>query len=505
MNKKAIQSYVFGSLPAWEESPSGKGMGIKMELEKDYNFTPVSREIYADVITPIMLLRKLAQLDKNFYLLESVEKGRQGRYSFLGFQPLMTVSCKNSCVVMKSDAITKEINGNPMDTLRKLFQEYRSKPEKGMPPFTGGFVGYFSYETIGYAEPKLNLKESEFQDFELMLFDKVIAFDNFKQKIIVIANAKTADKEQGIRMAQLEIDKIIHMIYDSAEIPETYAPENPEFVCNTSKSEFCEMVEKTKEYIREGDIFQGVISRKFKAEYEASLLNAYRILRTTNPSPYMYFIQIGELQIAGASPETMVKLENGTLTTFPVAGTRPRGKNIAEDEVFEKELLKDEKELAEHNMLVDLARNDIGKLAEYGSVRVEEYMKIHRFSKVMHIASVVCGELKKDKDICDTITAVLPAGTLSGAPKFRACEIIDKLEKEPRGVYGGAIGYIDFSGNLDVCIAIRTAVKKGNQVTVQAGAGIVADSIPEKEYEECENKAGAVLEAIKRASEVNGR
>lgn len=244
--------------------------------------------------------------------------------------------------------------------------------------------------------------------------------------------------------------------------------------------------------------------RRFEAKYHSSLLNIYRVLRTTNPSPYMYFIQCDDLQIAGTSPETMVKLEEGKLTTFPVAGTKKRGADAKEDEILEKELLADEKECAEHNMLVDLARNDIGRLAEYGSVTVEEYMKIHRFSKVMHIASVVCGRLREDKDGCDTIAAMLPAGTLSGAPKFRACQIIDELEKDARGIYGGAIGYLDFSGNLDVCIAIRTAVKKGNKVYIQAGAGIVADSVPESEYQECANKAGAVIEAVKRASEVNG-
>ena len=270
----------------------------------------------------------------------------------------------------------------------------------------------------------------------------------------------------------------------------------------TSKEEYCSMVEKTKHYIKEGDIFQGVISRRFEAEYDGSLLNAYRVLRTTNPSPYMYYMQIKDMQIAGTSPETMVKLTNGKLMTFPVAGTRQRGKSIEEDQALEKELLADEKECAEHNMLVDLARNDLGRISEYGSVKVADYMAIHRFSKVMHIASTVVGDLAKGKTCGDTIEALLPAGTLSGAPKFRACEIIDELEPVARGVYGGAIGYMDFSGNLDVCIAIRTAVKKGKKVYVQAGAGIVADSIPENEYQECANKAGAVIEAIRLTEEV---
>lgn len=473
--------------------------------EKDYNIIPVCREIYADVVTPITLLRKLAQIDSRFFLLESVEGGnRWGRYSFLGVNPLMQISAKDGVVTLRSGAIEQKEEKEPMEALREQLAKFKTPKLSGMPSFTGGFVGHFSYEMIDYAEPKLHLKESEFDDYNLMLFDKVIAYDHLKQKIIVVVNYRSSQGETGYNAATLEIEKIIHMIYDVTALKPEEAQNEVSFTCNTSKEEYCEMVEKTKRYIREGDIFQGVISRRFEAEYHSSLLNTYRVLRTTNPSPYMYFIQCDDLQIAGTSPETMVKLEEGRLTTFPVAGTRKRGKDTKEDEMLEKELLADEKECAEHNMLVDLARNDIGRLAEYGSVTVEEYMKIHRFSKVMHIASVVCGRIREDKDGCDTIATMLPAGTLSGAPKFRACQIIDELEKDARGIYGGAIGYLDFSGNLDVCIAIRTAVKKGDKVYIQAGAGIVADSVPESEYQECANKAGAVIEAVKRASEVNG-
>ena len=392
---------------------------------------------------------------------------------------------------------------DPMDALREQLEKYKSPKIKGMPTFTGGFVGYFGYEMIGYAEPKLNLKESEIDDYHLMLFDKIIAYDHLRQKIMVIANMKSKDGLQGYNSALLEIEKMITLINDQTTLEDEQSPADVEFKCNVSKDEYCKMIEKTKHYIHEGDIFQGVISRKFEADYSGSLMNAYRVLRTTNPSPYMYFIQSENMQIAGASPETMVKLVDGKLTTFPVAGTRPRGKDEQQDIELEKSLLDDEKELAEHNMLVDLARNDIGRIAEYGTVTVEEYMKIHRFSKVMHIASTVCGKLRDDMDAPDTVAALLPAGTLSGAPKFRACQIIDELESEPRGVYGGAIGYIDLSGNLDVCIAIRTAVKINDKVSVQAGAGIVADSVPESEYMECAHKAGAVIDAIKRGNEVN--
>ncbi|MBQ1171470.1 MAG: anthranilate synthase component I [Lachnospiraceae bacterium] len=475
------------------------------QYEKDYNIIPVCREIYADVVTPITLLRKLAQIDSKFFLLESVEGGNKwGRFSFLGVNPLLQISAKSGVVTLKSGAIEQKIQRDPMEALREQLKKYKTPKIEGMPSFTGGFVGHFSYEMFGYVEPKLKLKTSEFDDYNLMLFDKVIAYDHLKQKIVVIVNYYSDKGEQGYNAATLEIDKIINLIYDNTPLTPEIAQKEVDFTCNTSKEEYCAMVEKTKHYIREGDIFQGVISRRFEAEYHSSLLNTYRVLRTTNPSPYMYFIQCDDLQIAGTSPETMVKLEEGKLTTFPVAGTRHRGVSKAEDEALEVELLADEKERAEHNMLVDLARNDLGRISRYGSVTVDEYMQIHRFSKVMHIASVVCGQIKKDKDGCDTIATMLPAGTLSGAPKFRACEIIDELEKDSRGVYGGAIGYLDFSGNLDVCIAIRTAVKKGDKVYIQAGAGIVADSVPENEYMECANKAGAVIEAVKRASEVNG-
>lgn len=475
------------------------------QYEKDYDMIPLCKEIYADIVTPISLLRRLKEIDSKYYLLESVEGGKQwGRYSFLGVNPLLQISCKNGFVTMKSGAIQTTEKKDAMDALRQLLSQYRSPKLPDMPSFTGGLVGYFSYEMIGYAEPKLHLKESDFDDYNLMLFDKVIAYDHLSQKISVIANYRAEDGEQGYNAALLEIDKMIHLINSTEPLKAEVADENVTFTCNLSKDDYCNMVERTKKYIREGDIFQGVISRRFEADYQGSLLNTYRVLRTTNPSPYMYFIGIDDIEIAGTSPETMVKLLNGKLTTFPVAGTRKRGETKQIDDELERELLADEKECSEHNMLVDLARNDIGKIAQFGSVEVEEYMKIHRFSKVMHIASTVVGKIRSDKDGCDTISAMLPAGTLSGAPKFRACEIIDELEPVARGVYGGAIGYLDFSGNLDVCIAIRTAVKKGHKVYVQAGAGIVADSVPESEYMECANKAGAVIEAIKRAGEVNG-
>lgn len=472
------------------------------QYEKDYTYIPVCGEILADDVTPILMLRKLAALDGQYFLLESVEGGNLGRYSFLGYHPKLSVSCKNGVVKVKENGMVRILPGKPKEALQSLLEQYRSPQIEGLPTFTGGLVGYFAYETIQYAEPKLHIKQSDVNDFELMMFDKLLAFDQVMHKLCIIVNARTADGEAGYNKAVEEIDAFIETLRITEPIPYEKPQKALEFTCNLSKEEYCSMVEKTKHYIKEGDIFQGVISRRFEADYEGSLLNAYRVLRTTNPSPYMYYMQIKDMQIAGTSPETMVKLTNGKLMTFPVAGTRQRGKSIEEDQALEKELLADEKECAEHNMLVDLARNDLGRIAEYGSVKVADYMAIHRFSKVMHIASTVVGELAKGKTCADTIEALLPAGTLSGAPKFRACEIIDELEPEARGVYGGAIGYMDFSGNLDVCIAIRTAVKKGKKVYVQAGAGIVADSIPENEYQECANKAGAVIEAIRLTEEV---
>lgn len=472
------------------------------KYEKDYTYVPVCKEILADDITPILMLRKLANLDEQYFLLESVEGGNLGRYSFLGYHPKLSVFCRNGVVKVKENGMVRILPGKPKEALQSLLDQYRSPQIEGLPTFTGGLVGYFGYEMIQYAEPKLKIKQSDINDFELMMFDKLIVFDQIMHKICIIVNAKTADKKEGYDRAVEEIDAFIETLRITDPILYEEPVKAPEFTCNLSKEEYCKMVEKTKHYIKEGDIFQGVISRRFEAEYEGSLLNAYRVLRTTNPSPYMYYMQIKDMQIAGTSPETMVKLTNGKLMTFPVAGTRKRGRDKEEDMALEKELLADKKECAEHNMLVDLARNDIGRIAEYGSVKVDDYMAIHRFSKVMHIASTVTGTLAKGKTCGDTVEALLPAGTLSGAPKFRACEIIDELEPVARGVYGGAIGYLDFSGNLDVCIAIRTAVKRGKKVYVQAGAGVVADSVPENEYQECANKAGAVIEAIRLTEEM---
>lgn len=475
-----------------------------MELAKSYNTIPVCKEILADVITPITLLRRIAASKKRFFLLESIEGGEKwGRYSFIGYDPIMRVSCKNAVVTIDRNGKMKNIETKrPLEVLRSILKDYKSPSLKELPPFTGGLVGYFAYSMIGYAEAKLKIKSGDFNDYDVMLFDKVIAYDHLKQKICVIVNMSTDKILENYGKATAEIEKIINLINDSSPLPELKGRMKSDFECNVSEKEYCNIVEKTKEYIRDGDIFQAVISRKFTCKYDGSLINAYRVLRTINPSPYMVYMNIDDDEIISTSPETLVRLQNGRLYTFPVAGSRPRGKTDEEDIALERSLLSDEKELSEHNMLVDLGRNDLGRISKYDSVEVTKYMVIHRYSKIMHICSQVESNIRDDCDAMDAIESVLPAGTLSGAPKIRACEIIEEQEALPRDIYGGALGYMDFTGNLDTCIAIRMAYKKGENVYVQAGGGIVADSVPKNEYEESANKAAAVMNAVRNADEL---
>ena len=474
------------------------------DLSKTYNTIPICKEVYADVLTPITLLRKLAALSERYFLLESVEGGEKwARYSFLGLNPIMRVTCQDGVVTMEGRETKTVKADNPLGVVRSLLKSYNAPSLPDMPPFTGGFVGYFGYSMIGYAEPVLRLSRDDGNDFDLMLFDKVIAYDHLRQKICIVVNMNADNVLENYGRAVTEIEKIVRIIQGREPVPRTHAAERPEFTCNVSKEDYCAMVDKTKAYIRDGDIFQAVISRRFSSPYSGSLLGAYRVLRTINPSPYMVYMHIDDLELMSTSPETLVRLQKGRLSTFPVAGSRPRSKDDAEDLALEKELLADEKELSEHNMLVDLARNDLGKISKISSVEVMDYMTIHRYSKIMHITSRVESDILPDRDGLDALEAILPAGTLSGAPKIRACEIIEELEQSPRGIYGGALGYIDFTGNLDTCIAIRMAVKQNDVVSVQAGGGIVADSVPEREYEESGNKAFAVMNAIIRASEVD--
>lgn len=477
------------------------------ELAKTFNIIPICKEVYADVLTPITLLRKLSQLSSRYFLLESVEGGEKwARYSFLGLDPVMRVTCSSGTVTIEKDEVKTTVKtDNPLDVLRSLLKNYNAPTLPDMPPFTGGFVGYFAYSMIGYAEPVLRLTKDGGCDFDLMLFDKVIAYDHLRQKICIVVNMSADNVLENYGHTVSEISKIVRIIQGNEPLPHNRCAEKPAFTCNVTLGEYCDMVEKTKAYIRDGDIFQAVISRRFSSAYRGSLINAYRVLRTINPSPYMVYMHFDDLELMSTSPETLVRLQAGRLSTFPVAGSRPRGADDAQDLALEKELLLDEKELSEHNMLVDLARNDLGKISKISSVEVMDYMMIHRYSKIMHIASRVESDILPERDALDAVEAILPAGTLSGAPKIRACEIIEELEKTPRGIYGGALGYIDFTGNLDTCIAIRMAVKQDGVVSVQAGGGIVADSVPEREYEESGNKAQAVINAIIHANEVDER
>ena len=474
---------------------------------KIYKKVAVSSEILADVRTPIELLRILKAVSKHTYILESAEENLTwGRYTFLGFEPKLEISLNNHKIKIKDkDGIKLEEKCMyPAKYIREILKEYKSPKQEGLPSFTGGLVGYFSYDYIKYAEPKLKLEHSQgtdFKDMDMMLFDKIIAYDNYKQKIIVIVNMDISNEniEENYKTALEEIKRIIELIKSGKVKEEEKIKLLSDFEPLFNKEEYMQIVEKTKKYIYEGDIFQAVLSNKLEAKASGSLLDVYRRLRISNASPYMFYFSSDDIEIAGASPETLVKLEDKELSTFPLAGTRKRGMTEEEDKKLIKDLLSDEKEKAEHNMLVDLGRNDLGKISKFGSVKVDKYMEIVKFSHVMHIGSTVKSVIREDKDALDAIEAVLPAGTLSGAPKIRACEIIDELEKDKRGIYGGAIGYIDFSGNMDTCISIRLAYKKSDRLVIRSGAGIVADSDPELEYEECVNKMKAVKYAIESA------
>lgn len=467
-----------------------------------YKALPVSCEMLSDICTPIEALKILKNVSTHCYLLESVaEKETWGRYTFLGYDPKMEITCMDG--EMRVGDVTLHTE-NPSAQLRQILAEHKSPRFSYLPSFTGGLVGYFSYDYLGYSEPsiRVGVQDTEaFKDVDLMLFDKVIAFDNFRQKIVLMVNMSLEDAETGYHKAVRELQQMADLLRTGEKKKEPKGRLLGEVTPLFDEAAYCGIVEKAKRHIREDDIFQIVLSNRLEAPFEGSLLNTYRVLRTMNPSPYMFYFSGTDVEVAGASPETLVKLEDGVLHTFPLAGTRPRGATQEEDERLEAELLTDEKELAEHNMLVDLGRNDLGKISRFGTVAVEKFHSIERYSHVMHIGSTVRGEIRDEFDALDAVEAVLPAGTLSGAPKIRACQLIGELENNKRGIYGGAIGYIDFTGNMDTCIAIRIAYKKNGRVFVRSGAGIVADSEPEKEFRECINKAKAVIKALELGQE----
>jgi len=476
------------------------------KLSEGCTILPIALEIFADRKTPIEILRNIRKQGEYCFILESVNGSDSwGRYSFIGYKPVINIYGTDDSVSVINGFNKTELKQDPVTVIRELISRYKSPRIPYLPPFTGGFAGYFSYDFALHFIPGLKLRSVNnegFRDFHLMLIDKLIVFDNFRQKIYIVVNIPAENLESSYIKGAAELKEMERMILDKAVYPDEEHPICGEFTPGFTEEQFKKMVESIKSHIIEGDIFQAVISNRFKAPFKGSLMNTYRILRTINPSPYMVFMCLDDMEIACSSPETLVTLRNGEVSSFPLAGSCPRGETEEEDAALIEAALNDKKELAEHDMLVDLARNDIGKVSRFGSVHVREYRQIKMFSRISHISSRVTGVAKEGIDALDAIAAALPAGTLSGAPKKRACEIIDESEGFKRGVYGGAIGYIDFTGNMDMCIGIRMAVLKDEIVYVQAGAGIVAESEPDKEYRETLNKAGAVMEALKSCGEV---
>ncbi|MBD2845157.1 anthranilate synthase component I [Paenibacillus sp. IB182496] len=481
-----------------------------------YNLIPIVRHVMADTETPIRLFQHFYREPRAF-LLESVEGGvKWARYSFIGTNPFMMVYGKNGEMIIEQGGQRTVAKERPLELLKAKLRGYRSPALEDLPSFTGGAVGFFGYDLLQYYEklPPHRIDDLQMNDLQFMFCDQVIVFDHFKQQVQVVGNVHIADgaTDEQITAAYdrttAAIAATIERLQQPAAVPVMAggaAPANPELgdvQSNMTKAEYIANVEQAKDYIRAGDIFQVVLSQRFNIETSVDPLHVYRVLRTMNPSPYMYYLKMDDEVIVGTSPEALVKVDGERVETRPIAGTRPRGRTPEEDAAYEAELLADEKERAEHLMLVDLGRNDIGRVSEFGSVNCDTYMEIERYSHVMHIVSNVTGRLRKDKDFFDAFISCLPAGTVSGAPKLRAMEIIAELENEARGAYAGAIGYLGFGGALNTCITIRTIIFKHGRAYVQAGAGIVWDSIPENEYEETRNKAMALLKAIRAAEAI---
>lgn len=477
---------------------------------REGNLIPVWREIIADMETPVSAFKKISD-SENAFLLESVENGENlGRYSFLGCDPHVIFKCKGKEVkiLYHDNEENFNVEDDPLDTLRDFMARYKPVADPNLPPFTGGAVGYFSYDMVRNWEnlPDNNPDDLQLPDAFLCITDALIAFDHAKNKMILIANAHVHDDpDEAYEKAVHTINLLCERLYTplplgsnslSVDIEESV---DSDVRSNFTREGFEAAVEKCKEYILAGDIFQVVLSQRLERKYKGDPFNLYRALRIINPSPYMYYLQLGDLRIAGSSPEIMIRLEGDEVCVRPIAGTRPRGSDRASDKALEKELLADPKECAEHIMLLDLGRNDIGQVSQYGSVHVEDMMVIERYSHVMHIVSDVKGKLRDGMDTYDVIRAGFPAGTVSGAPKIRAMEIIDEMENVRRGPYAGCIGYIDFNGNSDTAITIRTMLSRGDTVFVQAGAGLVADSVPANEFDETINKASAMLRAVDMA------
>lgn len=476
-----------------------------IELSKKGNVIPVYREVLADFETPLSAFRKI-EGEGISYLLESVEGGEHmARYSFLGSDPSLVIESKGKNVKFTcSKGVNEFTSDDPIQEVKKYMSQFSFVNVKGLPRFSGGLVGYFAYDMVRFMEeiPEANPQDVDLPDMQMVLTDTILIFDHVDHKIKVVSNCLVIkdDPADAYDKAVRKIDKLIEKLQKSMPEPEiSSCVSDSEIESNFSEDEFSTAVEQAKEYIRSGEIIQVVLSQRFSKNTKAQPFSVYRALRSINPSPYMYYLDFGTHKIVGSSPEILVRCEEGLVEVRPIAGTRRRGHDEEDDLRLEKELLADPKERAEHIMLVDLGRNDIGRVCDYGTVDAREVMRIERYSHVMHIVSDVIGRLRKDKDVFDLIKATFPAGTVSGAPKIRAMEIIDELENLKRGPYAGCIGYISFSGNIDTCITIRTIVMHGSRAYVQAGAGIVLDSDPKLEYKETQNKARAMMKAIEFA------
>lgn len=491
----------------------------ELAREQTYTIAPIACELDSHFTTPLDVLRVLQTVSHHVYLLESARQSHtRGRYSFLGFNPKLTIFCENETLHIGDVELPAR---NPTEAIRQLLRKYKSPHLPNMPSFTGGLVGYIAFEYLRYEEPTLaaalgtthaeaagathatdSAQQTPTRDLDLMLFDKVIAFDNKTHKLILIVNIKLNHVEEHYRKGVFELNELVQLLNTPAPLRNEEGHVTSPITAACTKQEFCNTVRRVQTHIQNGDIFQLVLSNQMSARFTGSLLGTYRELRRINPSPYMFYFCGTDIEVAGASPETLVELKEGVLHTYPLAGTRPRGTTPQEDDARAAELLADKKECAEHNMLVDLGRNDLGRISTFGSVVVEKFHAIEKFSHVMHIGSTVRGHIQHGFDALDAIAAVMPAGTLSGAPKIRACELIGTFEKVKRGIYGGALGYIDFTGNMDMCIGIRLIYKKAGRVFVHTGAGIVADSVPEHEFNECIHKAKSSFAALGYTGEV---
>lgn len=483
------------------------------KLAKHGNLIPVYKEILADLETPVSAFLKISRDAPYAYLLESVEgQEKIGRYSFLGANPSLIFKTKGERVSLTTEAQQTEIKmaQDPLNNLKEIMCRYKPVKVKGLPRFFGGMVGYISYDMVRFFEklPDKNPDDLNLPDSIFLLTDTLLIFDHIEHSIKIVSNASVKDNpDYAYEIACSKIEFLVKKLKESLKVAGGFVPGcrarlqpcREKFKSNFTKNEFEEIVKKAKEYVRRGDIIQSVLSQRIETKVSINPFDVYRALRIVNPSPYMYYLKMGDLNIIGSSPEVFLRVEDGIATVRPIAGTRPRGKTEEEDKKLASQLLKDEKERAEHIMLVDLGRNDLGRVCRYGSVKLSESMSIEKYSHVMHIVSEITGKLQKRKDGFDCFRACFPAGTVSGAPKIRAMEIIDELEPLRRGLYAGAVGYFSFSGNVDTCITIRTILINNSRAYIQAGAGIVADSKPENEYYETLNKAKALLRAIEIA------